>query len=257
MDEVVNIKQQVNPPNIEVPSDEPLRKNRIFRLALIIFSIVFFTTVAFFIYKLNIAKREEYIKTPQIKVVLTKVQIPSITAAQLPSPTETQDGLEVFNSEKLGIQFNYSKEINGTKIVAHESGNKVFISSDNSDIYNGQSVEVFEKPANRAIEDTIKEKFLVGKDPLKCFVQPIYNPDEVDSTVGKLSISFPRITNEEPENIFIKTEYCSLDYAETNGVRYFQYDTQHPTKYLFFNIGQYSIGSNGDKSWQDTIEITD
>jgi hypothetical protein len=39
-------------------------------------------------------------------------------------------------------------------------------------------------------------------------------------------------------------------------MRYFLEDTNHPTKFLFFNIGQYGIMGNEKQTWQETVKVT-
>jgi hypothetical protein len=184
-------------------------------------------------------------------------------------PLETQDPIKptsgvniyqsaaLFQSNTLGIQFQYPKEVGSEVVNIKEEGNKVYVYMGSMNPQDGQSVEVFEKPATQNIEEAIKERFLSGKDPARCFVTTEeYDPNEIfDKTASKFFISFPSTENDGMEEQTAKTEYCSPDFSETNGNRYFWYDSLHPTKYLFLSIGQYGITISDITSWQDTTNF--
>jgi len=189
--------------------------------------------------------------TPEISV-MPSVMEP--TTAQETTPVPQADGTETFISTTLGIQFSYLKEqpYNAGSIQTAEVGNKVYVYPSSFNQEDGQSVEVFQKQADETIQDAIQKQFLQGKEQGKCFV----TITETSGTISKAIIDFPTAQDEGMDTMYEKTTYCSEDYAKTNGIRYFWYDSSHPTTFLFFSIGQYGITAAGDKPWQDTIEVT-
>lgn len=178
----------------------------------------------------------------------------SITAAP---EVKNYPGTKEFISQKLKIAFNYLPEVNGVKFQVKEVENKVYIGMSTTKIEDGQFVEVFQKDPQDSLKDAIKKRFLAGKSETDCFV--IDSPmkfNNYPSTYQALEISFPKPTNND-EPWFASTGKCFADYAQTNGIRYFLGDSQHPDKLLFFSIGQYGIDAGPSLTWQDTIRFLD
>jgi hypothetical protein len=183
----------------------------------------------------------------------------SISITQEIQPTQANPNLKTFTSQKLGISFTYllkQDKADIQEITVSENGNKVCVTYDTNDVgcTKGQSVEVFEKGKDETLENAIKRLYLAGKDPNQCFVTT-YTPKNYPAGFKEAEITFPEDKEFDLEKMITKSEYCSKDYARTNGMRYFLEDTNHPTKFLFFNIGQYGISSDNDKTWQETIQI--
>ena len=57
------------------------------------------------------------------------------------------------------------------------------------------------------------------------------------------------------EELDAKSQKCPKGYTETNGIAYFLTDTNHPTQFVFFSIGQYAIDGPNNTTWQNTIEF--
>ncbi|MCL5073509.1 MAG: hypothetical protein M1308_21840 [Actinobacteria bacterium] len=164
--------------------------------------------------------------------------------------------LKTYNSSKLGIAFTYLEKQGSQEITVKENGNKVCVTYDESDIScsKGQSVEVFQKGAGETLKDVINRLFLSGKDQNRCLVT-ISTPNNYPPAFTKAEITYPENKEFDLEKMTADMEYCSKDYAQTNGIRYFLEDKNHPTKFLFFSIGQYSISSDANKAWQETISL--
>jgi|GEM_PF-1767969 len=170
-------------------------------------------------------------------------------------------------SPKLGISFLYitrypsGLEESQDKMVTKEIDNKIYLrSSSQLGDYQGQFVEVFEKDPNETLAQAIERQFLVRKDKSQCFVS--YNTlstgsQQYPANYKRAEIAFPEDEEFDMESMFKKSEYCSTDYARTNGIRYFLEDIKHPDKFVFFSIGQEAIMANETQTWQDTITFLD
>jgi len=198
---------------------------------------------------------------PTPSVLLTKEMQPtlSVPTTKEIQPTQENPNLKTFTSQKLGISFTYlvkQDKADIQEITVSENGNKVCLTYDPNDIScaKGQSVKVFEKGKDETLENAIKRLFLAGKDPNQCFVTTS-TPKNYPAGFKEAEITFPEDKEFDLEKMTLKSEYCSKDYARTNGMRYFLEDTNHPTKFLFFNIGQYAIDSDNGKTWQETILV--
>ena len=164
--------------------------------------------------------------------------------------------LKLYNSPKIGIKFTYLEKQNSQEITIKENDNKICVSYDTNDIdcSMGQSVEVFQKGADEKLEVAIKRLFLAEKDPNICLIT-VSDPNNYPQTFIKAEITFPKTEEFDMEKMAANTEYCSRNYAQTNGIRYFLEDKAHPTKFLFFSIGQYAILSDENKTWQETVSF--
>lgn len=162
--------------------------------------------------------------------------------------------LKTYSSSKLGLLFSYLEKQDSQTITVKENGSKICVTYDASDTdcVKGQSVEVFEKGKSETTAAAIKRLFLAGKDESRCLVT-ISDPNDYPPTYVKGEITFPNNGEFDMEKMSADTEYCSPDYAQTNGIRYFIEDKLNPTKLLFFSIGQYAISSDENKTWQETV----
>lgn len=191
--------------------------------------------------------KDDHLET--IKVMLETITFQKAKMTTMPTPPP---GALSFSSQKLGIGFFYPQKIQNMQSVdVKETGNKVFVFMTQTDPQEGQSVEVFSKSPGSTLSEAIKQHFLAGKDESKCYV----TITKTEGTITTAHIDFPDDYSSGLEGMSEKTRYCSENYAKTNGIRYFWYDSKHPNIYLFFNIGQYAIPVAGNTNWQDTIRI--
>lgn len=176
---------------------------------------------------------------------------PQLTAIPL-----TNTDIQTYTSTPLGIEFTYNFTVDphltdSTDTVRiQEVGNKIFVYPSSLPPEQGQFIEVFDKNANEPLETAIRRLFLAGKDPARCLITAIDDNDEI-----KAEITFPPATDGSMDSFFENSAYCSEEYAQTNGLRYFIQDKTYPDKFIFVSIGQYTIYSDTETPWQDTIEI--
>lgn len=179
----------------------------------------------------------------------------TFTIEKVEAKMKSEDpNLKTYSSSKNGISFSYLEKQNSQEFIVTENGNKVCVSYKANDMGcdAGQSVEVFEKGKSETLKAAIERIFLSGKDLTRCIVS-ISDPNNYPATFVKGEITFPKSEDFDMEKMAADTEYCSSDYSQTNGIRYFLEDKLHPTRFLFFSIGQYGISSEGNKPWQDTV----
>ena len=178
----------------------------------------------------------------------------SPTPVATSTPTATPANLNNYTSAKLGITFARPDVAQGSMFYVGENGSKICVSYNQNDqnCEAGQSIEVFKKEQNQTLSDAITKQFLVGKSQDQCWVES-YKVD-LPSNYTAAEIVFS-MTDVNTGNIDEKSANCSAGYARTNGVRYFLEDINHPTKFLFLNLGQAPILSIGGIPWQETIKV--
>ena len=174
-------------------------------------------------------------------------------------PTSNNPLLKRFTSDKLGITFTYLTKQNEETLNTLESGDKVYIYSNNfKDPTQGQWVEVFSKDPTQSLENTIKEKFLKNISSTDCFTKvldtaPIAKQN-YPANFKLVEISYNR--SDDPNlGPDAGSEKCPATYTSTNGISYFLEDRNYPSKYLYLSIGQYAILSENDKVWQNTLQV--
>lgn len=190
---------------------------------------------------------------------------PSTTALSPISSTLTpsisnNENVQTYTSPRLNVSFRYSSVAgpetpnNVNEVLVQETGERIYVYPRTSTPEYGQFVEVLRKASNETLQQAITRVLLAGKDPQKCFIVkgPVHNNSPHITTA---EISFPRTNDEGLETLDVKTQYCGKDYAQTNGVRYFLEDKNHPEVFLFISIGQYGIYAEEGIPWQNTIKI--
>lgn len=145
-------------------------------------------------------------------------------------------GTKIYYSDKLGIGFTYFPLIPDQSIKITESENKI--------IFNGQTIEVFTKNPKVTLGEAIKETVLNGYSTNNCYVRT-YKIEglEMDNYVA-VEISLP-VSNDTNEPFWQNSDKCPIKYSETNGIRYFLMNKDVPEKFIFIDIGQDAIASNG------------
>lgn len=171
------------------------------------------------------------------------------------SATQTSDAKDVktYISQKLGIKFNYLA-YDGEPIT--EEGNIVYVGG-----RGGQWVQKFTKDPKDGLATAIKKILLVGISEKDCAVKVRHKSASID-TASIAVLGWDLTKGEGLDNPRFTNNPCPVEYRETNGLRYFWLDENHPNEFFFFSIGQYVIlgesdrfGSEGRKTWQDTFEI--
>jgi len=63
------------------------------------------------------------------------------------------------------------------------------------------------------------------------------------------------VPGEDQEAMLSRWRTCPQPYTVVGGIGYFQSDALHPSKFLFFSIGQYAIMAGDNQPWQETIRF--
>lgn len=189
----------------------------------------------------------------------TPISTPELTPSQYWANQYKNNKENTFISQRLGISFRY---LSG--YIVTEKGNKVYINNEDPP-EKGQWVEVFNKNPNESLNEAIQNQILSMFPESKCKVyaktyDTLYGPgDLVDQGFIKNDYVFAIIDFETPpdslpfEDDLVKSK-CPVGYTQSNFLAYFLMDPTHPSKYLFFRIGQYSIPAKTGP-WEQTIEI--
>ncbi len=162
--------------------------------------------------------------------------------------TSTQDK-NTFSSDTFGITFKYDSTQAGVEAV----GNKVFVYPLNTDPIKGQSIQRFEKLPTETLEESIKRQILKGFSSTDCKVE-VSQSNKYQGGYMTAEISYPGATGKDAP-FWQNASLCNTTYDKTNGMRYFLYDTNHPDRFYFVDIGQYPILATENMTWQDTIVI--
>ena len=174
--------------------------------------------------------------------------------------TTDNPNLKTYTSP-LGISFTYSpKQVSNSDwtITVKESGNKICVTYDVNDVncLKGQYVQVFQKSITDSLKNAIKKQFLTNYSLNDCFIlsQNPYSGFSYPASYKTAIISFPK-SSDPNASPWANADKCPSPYTATNGISYFLEDTAHPGKMLFFSIGQYSIESDDNKSWEQTVKV--
>lgn len=163
---------------------------------------------------------------------------PTVTTTSTKAAKKANSNGNTYTSEALGIEFDYASYLDAEKTVKtliKEEGNKIYVyASTLQQPSQGQFIEVFSKDKSDDLTSAIEKKFLSGISKKDCFVEVRTN--NTNPNMVEASISYPWSDKNEPKFMF--GEKCPEDYKETNGVRYFEMDTNHPTTFIFLSIGQ-------------------
>lgn len=184
---------------------------------------------------------------------------PVIKTLTTPTPP-LNNNIKTYTDQKLGITFNYLTK-DPSIVVFPITENKVCITYDktDNDCNNGQYVEVFTKTADQTLKEAIEKQILKGIDQKDCYVINItkeYSKNALPNLEYDM-ITFPK-TNDNNDPFSQSTAIkCPEKYREKNGVSYFMADKNFPTKFAFFNIGQYAIMAGKNTVWQATFKFTE
>ncbi|MBI5613503.1 hypothetical protein HY947_01115 [Candidatus Gottesmanbacteria bacterium] len=198
-------------------------------------------------------KTQEVTKTPPTSIP------PTIQTSPPPAPTYTDPNVKTFTSADLSIRFSYlEKQQTPGTMGAKQVGNKVYVYDIKYPADQGQYVEVFTKEKGDTLEATLSKMFLKGYSTTNCFAEKISDPvggQKNPASFVFAHITFPKNDNDGLEEMDAKAQKCPKGYTETNGIAYFANDTNHPTQFAFFSIGQYAIDGPNSTTWQNTIEF--
>jgi hypothetical protein len=193
----------------------------------------------------------------------TAVPPTGIAATPLPLPDSAPAmpaaiGAEPYTSEALGTRFSYLPKQNGQLIKVLEQGDKIYIYPANMEPTAGQWVQVFEKRPDESLLDAITRVIMPGHPAEDCHVVAMAGPIGSGSHPANYEyagIVVRRAPGEDDAAVLPRWRTCPQPYTVVGGIGYFQADSQHPDKFLFLSIGQYTILADKDVPWQETIEF--
>ena len=263
---IPQVQPQVQPIENQTQVSKPASKSKLPLILMIFLFIVVLFSGAY--YLLNQSKNTNQQKqtsvVPTTAPSLTSIPSPTQTPTVNPSPQLTSSvdnpNLKTYISP-LGVSFTYSpKQVSNSDwtITVKESGNKICVTYDVNDVncLKGQYVQVFQKSITDSLKNAIKKQFLTNYSLNDCFIlsQNPYSGFSYPASYKTAIISFPK--SSDPNALpWANAEKCPPSYTATNGLAYFLEDILHPSKMLFFSIGQYSIESDNNKSWEQTIKV--
>ncbi len=234
----------------DMPASAKNAKKVAFISSVFIFVLILIGIVWYFLQPLLMSTTIEEISPTPAPVSLTPTQ-PS-TIRTKPTSTILANSAEIYSSEALGVRFHFLSNpvIGDESIKVLEQGNRIYIYPSSLPATQGQFIEKFNKSSVESLENAIRTQILKDKDPSRCFVTT-----REENNLIKAEITFPLSNPDVNDTFFEDSEYCSKDYAQTNGLRYFMYEETHPSKFYFISIGQYPIIADNDQPWQETVEI--
>lgn len=170
-----------------------------------------------------------------------------------PKPeTISTSTIKAFISKDLGISFQYDSK--DTLVI--QKGNIVYTYYNDIPPEQGQRVEVFNKSATDSFPDAVRKMFLKDYPDPACNVEvKSYVPEATGINYQRAEIAYPLPDETSDDPFWIHSDMCNPNYDRTNGIRYFLYDPHYPTKFFFFNIGQYAITIGTSTPWQTTFKV--
>lgn len=150
-----------------------------------------------------------------------------------------------YRSAALGVAFTYDPTTTGVL----EQGSSIYVYSLGGNPLQGQRLDMFPKQSGESLEQAIRERILAGYDERSCAVEA--------STQGaymQAEITYPA-PSDPSAPFWQNAPLCNAAYDRAGGIRYFLYDSGHPDRFYFLDLGQYAIAAPSGQPWQDTITI--
>ncbi|MCK5466522.1 hypothetical protein KAI56_03445 [Candidatus Parcubacteria bacterium] len=163
---------------------------------------------------------------------------------------------QTYRNEEFGFEVKYPESDNFGEYKVEQINDIFYIAYDNyDDITGGQFVKIFTKDRKDGLKQAIEKKFLKNFTEEECFVSEkdinyLYKYPE--SYIVLSAIDYPNGEEYPLEN------KNNCPYAIFNGKSYFLMDSNHPDRFAFFSIGQYSIPvalEGVEIFWQDTFKF--
>lgn len=179
---------------------------------------------------------------------------PNLTAAPTPPAAVA---VATYTSSALGLSFRYLLEQFDMRIGVLEQGDRIYVHMANTPPTAGQWVQVFSKRADESLPDAITRLIMPGYPAEDCQVRPLDVPPVGHAAEGitYAGIAVRSVPGEEPAAHLARWEACPQPYTVVGGIGYFQGDTRHPERLLFFSIGQYGIAADDGLLWQETVRL--
>ncbi|MHB0857557.1 MAG: hypothetical protein ACYC5M_08305 [Anaerolineae bacterium] len=162
-----------------------------------------------------------------------------------------------YTSQELGISFRYAPEQYEQHIEVLEQGDRIYVYASRGEPSTGQWVQVFEKSASESLEQAINGLIMPGYPSENCkVITPVVPPvKEAPPSHTFAHIVVPPVPDEDDAARLARWRTCPQTYTVIGGIGYFQGDTLHPDRFLFFSIGQYMINAEEGVLWQETVRF--
>ncbi len=206
--------------------------------------------------------------TPQTKTDPFPSETPSFnqpTLTPTPGQSHSEDTGTInqkrYISPRLGISFLYLSKYLDQDIHVLEEDNKIYVYAEqgafgSGNYSEGQYVEVLTKDRSDDLKIALEKNHLTNYSPNDCTASikgtktinhQVFTTGNIDVAKDPLEIDFS----------FEGLEDCPSPYTASNGISYFLYDPDFPTKYFFFSIGQYGLAADPETEigWQDTFQV--
>jgi hypothetical protein len=193
---------------------------------------------------------------------------PTITTNNNTAPTST-DTIKTFTSDNLSVSFKYNTDQDGDgkpDTGVKEAGDKIYVYYTAGPAQQGQWVQKFSKDPGDSLTDAIQKQFLKNYAAKDCYVQSLGDyyksfevpPPTLAANISEAVIAYPKPAADSKAPFYANATNCPSIYSASNGISYFYMNQNHPDKFYFFSIGQYGIiaDTQGQKTWQDTVQIT-
>jgi hypothetical protein len=180
---------------------------------------------------------------------------------------------QTFTSDRLGVSFSYPNSVYvkviDNKIYLYDASGGLrptgpFTGSDEEFLKQDfwfKRIDVFTKPSQETLIAAIKKQILPNVPTSECDV--ISTTDKSGVGVGWKYPNYQRaeirlVSNscgKELRQMFECAKRCT-SYVRFNGIDYFLYNPDQPSKFVWVSIGQQGLNSEeGDFSWEQTIKI--
>ncbi|KKT52959.1 MAG: hypothetical protein VE96_C0005G0048 [candidate division Kazan bacterium GW2011_GWA1_44_22] len=181
--------------------------------------------------------------------------------------TESGVNIKTYTSDNLKVSFQYFNNEKTQVVNIRETVNKILLQVQGKK-EKEQSVEVFDKDPKDNLVSAIRKKFLadISRDDCKVMVLSLKKPNYFSYNIetAEIQYGFAPVISSDPR---ISGSPCPSGYTQVDGVKYFWMDRNHPDRFFFFNIGQYSIfaedpslspsRSSKHLGWEDTFVATE
>lgn len=181
--------------------------------------------------------------------------------SRVASPTPRPAEKVTFSSSSLGIAFDYAPTLGGDTLATQVEGDKVYVYDTRLPYAQGEYVEVFTKDPQQSIQQAIAQIILHGYNPDNCSLGAVHGAGTYYPPSYQIASIQYNDSSSNPQDGWPPQDpsVCPAQYTTTAGVSYFLMDTSHPSKLLFFSIGQTPISASSDPTdqmaWQDTVRF--
>lgn len=163
--------------------------------------------------------------------------------------------VKIYESPRLGIRFKYASQENGRNVLIKETGDTVYVYTQDTAAEEGQFVRVLAKDTDETLAQAVNREFLTGYNDQQCFITSWDDDLGPKPNAGITAvISFPKGPTDSVTPWWENGKNCPLNYSVSNGLAYFWANHDSSDTFVFFSIGQYIIpGETPTTSWHNTF----